>query len=308
MCDDYLEQTFGIGTKELYFVANHTGKFYRKVDIPKKSGGVRTLHVPQEKLKYIQRVILKEFLAEYAISPCATAYHYGAKLADNAAVHSGKEYLLKMDILDFFASINFGRVYKMFYSRYPEKYAKLFAELCCYGDCLVQGAPTSPAISNIIMRDFDTVLEQWCRERKIAYTRYCDDITLSADEPLGQAYCYVKKLLAKNGFFLNKRKTHFVKNTYRQSVCGIVVNEKPQVSKAYRRKLRQELHYLYKFGARDVIIHNQLHEYILGDTTLNAKYMQHLMGKINFVLQIDPQNREFLAEREKLKNYINIRI
>ena len=86
------------------------------------------------------------------------------------------------------------------------------------------------------------------------------------------------------------------------------MNEKPQVSKAYRRKLRQELHYLYKFGARDVIIHNQLHEYILGDTTLNAKYMQHLMGKINFVLQIDPQNREFLAEREKLKNYINIRI
>ena len=86
-----------------------------------------------------------------------------------------------------------------------------------------------------------------------------------------------------------------------------MVNEKPQVSKAYRRKLRQELYYLYKFGARDVILKNGLEEYMLGDTTLHAKYLQSLMGKINFVLQIDPHNREFLAEREKLKQYIRIR-
>ena len=160
MKDTYLEQTFGIGKRELYYVANHTQKFYRKVNIPKKSGGVRTLHMPHEKLKYMQRVILKEFLADYTISPCAAAYHKGANLADNAAAHSGKKYLLKMDIQSFFSSIQFGRVYKMFYSRYPARYAKLFAELCCYRDCLVQGAPTSPAISNIIMRAFDDALEQ----------------------------------------------------------------------------------------------------------------------------------------------------
>lgn len=211
MCDDFLEQIFGIGTKELYFVANHTRKIYKKVNIPKKSGGVRTLYIPHEKLKYIQRIILKEFLADDLISPCATAYRKGAKLADNAAVHSGKKYLLKMDIQSFFPSIGFGRVYKMFYRQYPAKYAKLFAELCCHDDCLAQGAPTSPAISNMVMSEFDAALEQWCRERGISYTRYCDDITLSGNEPLGQAYYYVKKLLAKNGFFLNKRKTHFVK-------------------------------------------------------------------------------------------------
>ena len=307
MKETYLEQIFGISKKELYYVANHTGKFYRKVNILKKSGGVRTLHIPHEKLKYIQRIILQEFLADCALSPCATAYRKGAKLADNAAVHTGKQYLLKVDISNFFPSINFGRVYKMFYARYPAQYAKLFAELCCYDDCLVQGAPTSPAISNIILRNFDNVLEQWCRERRITYTRYCDDITLSSDEPLGQAYYYVKKLLAKNGFLINTKKTRFVHNTCRQAVCSLVVNEKVQVSKDYRRRLRQELYFLYKYGARDVILHNQLKEYILGETTLNAKYLQHLMGKINFVLQIDPQNREFLAEREKLKHYINIR-
>ena len=54
--------------------------------------------MPHEKLKYMQRVILKEFLADYTISPCAAAYHKGANLADNAAAHSGKKYLLKMDI------------------------------------------------------------------------------------------------------------------------------------------------------------------------------------------------------------------
>lgn len=99
----------------------------------------------------------------------------------------------------------------MFFEHFPVKYAKLFTELCCYNDKLVQGAPTSPAISNIIMLDFDNRVESYCKENNISYTRYCDDITLSADFSLDRTYHRIKKELQKAGFKLNKRKNSFCK-------------------------------------------------------------------------------------------------
>jgi len=301
---DYLELTFNIGTRELYYVANNIRKEYTKTEIKKKNGGTRTIYMPSRRLKYIQRMMLDNVLTEYKVSGCATAYHNGAKLINNATPHLNKKYLLKLDIEDFFPSIEFGRVYKMFCTIFTKPYAKLYAELCCYDDHLVQGAPTSPAISNIIMRDFDNALEKWCKERNIAYTRYCDDITLSSDEPLNSVYYFVKHLLYKNGFELNRKKTHFVKNTHRQIVTGIVVNEKAQVSRDYRRKLRQDLYYLHKFGAEDVIRKNNLTEFIDGSFICDEEYVRSLAGKINYILQIDPGNDEFIAEKGKIEKYI----
>lgn len=304
MKDFSLEDIFNMSEKEIYYISNNISKHYKKVCIPKKSGGIRTLYIPNKKLKHMQRVILNEFLREYKISKCATAYHQGAALISNAKSHTNKKYILKLDIHDFFSSITYGRVYKMFFNHFPVKYAKLFAELCCYNDKLVQGAPTSPAISNIIMLDFDNRIESYCKKNNIAYTRYCDDITLSANFPLNSAYHKIKKELKRMGFELNKSKTHFVKNTHQQRVTGIVVNEKMQVPIEYRKRLRQELYYLYKFGAHDVILKNNYTDYISNGNTLDEKYINSLLGRINYVLQIDPDNNEFAKEKDKLCSYI----
>ena len=298
-----LANIFNMSEKEIYYVSNNISKHYQKASIPKKSGGTRTLHIPNKKLIYMQRIILNEFLSEYKISKSATAYHKGSTLASNAIPHIKKKYILKLDIKDFFGSITFNRVYKMFSAHFPVKYAKLFTELCCYNDKLVQGTPTSPAISNIIMLDFDNRIEKYCKENNISYTRYCDDITLSADFPLNSAYYKIKKELRKIGLELNKNKTHFVKHTHQQRITGIVVNEKIQTPIEYRRKLKQELYYLYKFGANNVIFRNNYTDYISNGITLDEKYINSLLGKINYVLQIDPENSTFLKEKEKLCNY-----
>ncbi len=303
MNDFSLEKIFDMREKEIYYVSNHISKHYKKAFIPKKNEEMRTLYIPDEKLKYMQRVILNEFLLEYKISKCATAYHKGSNLLSNAQPHLNKKFLLKLDIQDFFGSITFGRVYKMFSAHFPNQYAKLFAELCCYKDKLVQGAPTSPAISNIIMLNFDNKIEEYCLNNSISYTRYCDDITLSSDSNLNAVYYKIKKELQKNGFELNSRKTHFVKYTHQQNVTGIVVNEKIQVSAQYRKKLRQELYYLHKFGASDVILRNNYTDFIDGDNLLDEKYINYLLGKINYVLQINPNDATFLKEKEKLCNY-----
>ena len=122
---------------------------------------------------------------------------------------------------------------------------------------LPQGAPTSPALSNLVMRNFDTNMARWCQRRAIVYTQYCDDLTFSADRPLFAVYSKAKNMLAEMGFDLNEAKTHFITNAGRQSVTGLTVNEKVSVPAGYKRSLRQEVYYALRFGLADGIERTQ---------------------------------------------------
>ena len=90
-----------------------------------------------------------------------------------------------------------------------------------YKDVLPQGAPSSPAITNLIMFSFDEHLGQWCRERNIAYTRYCDDMTFSGDFDPAEVTDFVRSELKKLGFLLNEQKTQVQRPGWQQSVTGI---------------------------------------------------------------------------------------
>lgn len=277
----------GIGNRELYYLSNKNNKQYHKIIIPKKNASSRTVYAPSKNLKWCQKQIAETYLNDYRISVYATAYRKNISIIDNAKVHSNKKYILKLDIENFFESIDFNKVYNMFYLRYPKHISKLFAELCTYKDSLVQGSPASPLISNIIMYDIDNIIGAVCRERGVAYTRYCDDLTFSSDKKLYEIYHIVKRLLSKYGFYLNRRKTHFVNNNHQQNVTGIVVNKIPQVSSKYRRKLRQEIYYCKKYGVKNHIEHLKLKYDI-------CEYLYKLKGKIIFVLSVNKNDKEFM--------------
>lgn len=96
-----LEKDLGFHAKQLYAVSNRLEKHYHRVQIPKKSGGVRVLSVPDEVLKAIQRKITEVLLAAMPVSRYAAAYHRGASTVKNARCHVGKTVVLKLDILHF---------------------------------------------------------------------------------------------------------------------------------------------------------------------------------------------------------------
>lgn len=281
-----------IGRRKLYNYWNHADDAYRAVTIRKKNGGVRRLYVPNAELRAIQVRILRQILQKLPISPYATAYAPGSSLRANAAPHVGKRYLLKLDITDFFGSIRFGQVYSAaFHTRhFPKSVGVLLTTLCCREEALPQGAPTSPALSNLVMRNFDDNLGKWCAARGIAYTRYCDDMTFSADVPLYAVYQKAQAMLREMGFVLNERKTKFFTNTTRQSVTGLIVNEKVSVSADYKRGLRQEVYYALKFGVADSILHADRTDFIENGVPNTERYAAHLIGRLRFVLQIEPQN------------------
>ena len=293
-----LEKDLGFSAKLLYALANNLKKHYKNVEMPKRDGGVRRLSVPDAVLKSVQKRIADNILAYEPVSRYAMAYRYGASVQKNAACHVGKSKILKLDVLRFFDSVYYSTVKEKVFSaeRFSEPIRVLLTMLCYYRDGLPQGAPTSPAITNIIMRDFDEAVGAWCGERGIAYTRYCDDMTFSGDFDEREVKEFVKSELYKHRLFLNKEKTVVATQGKRQSVTGIVVNEKLNVSSEYRRRLRQEIYYCQKYGVKE-------HIKRIGKID-EASYVRSLLGKINFVLQTNPCDREFLNYKSVASNMV----
>lgn len=265
----------------LYTVSNQIETHYHPVVISKKSGGRRKLLVPDALLRTIQRNLLHHVLEEFQISEFACAYKKGTSIVDNARPHVGAKLVLKLDIQDFFNQITWILVYQNAFpgTHFPPAIRKMLTEFCCVRDRLPQGAPTSPTVSNLVMRPFDVHMGEWCREREIRYTRYCDDLTFSGVFAPEEVIRKVRGFLQVYGFELNRKKTRVLGRGNAQSVTGIVVNEKAQVSRAYRRKLRQEVYLFDRYGIKTE-----------EGPKNDEKERRRLLGKMRYVLSVNPED------------------
>lgn len=169
------------------FTVEATGR-YSKFNIAKRSGALREIQSPATALKLIQRKLNQALSCVYqprnAVHGFVTSRGLSAprNIVSNARVHLGAEFILNVDLKDFFPSINFGRVRGMF-ARKPYglgvKAATVLAQVCCFENGLPQGAPTSPIISNMICGKLDADLQKLAQRYNCLYSRYADDITFS---------------------------------------------------------------------------------------------------------------------------------
>ncbi len=289
-----IERDLGFSAKTLYGLSNNLEKHYHNVLIPKRDGSKRKLSVPDLILKSVQKSIADNILSQYPVSSYAKAYKVGSNVQRNAQPHVGKKKILKLDIEGFFDHILYSQVKNIVFceEKFAEPIRVLLTMLCYYKESLPQGAPTSPAITNIIMYDFDEAVGSFCNEKKIAYTRYCDDMTFSGDFDEKEVIDFVKGELCKLGLFLKNRKTAVIPASKRQTVTGIVVNEKMNITKEYKKKIRQEMHYIQKFGLDEHIKRCKIAD--------KQQYVLSLRGRIAFVLQTTPNDGEFLEYKKIL--------
>lgn len=284
----------------IYAISNHTKAYYKPLTIPKKDGGKRFLFSPQGMLRRLQKCILFYFLEGQKVHPAATAYVKGGSVRRNALPHVGKPLVVKLDICNFFTSITQGAVLRLFMEMgYPAQVAMLLAKLCCFKGRLPQGACTSPALSNLICRKMDGRIAGYCAKRNIAYTRYADDMTFSGDFDSKALLWFIRKVLADEGFSLNVAKTKVLPQNCQQKVTGVVVNRVLQVDKKTRRKLRQEVYYITKYGVRSHIRHTGQRWRVIGRMSFvvrkirrqqpgqkvrmsGNKYLQKLHGRLAY--------------------------
>ena len=227
--------------------------FYKTIRIPKKHEGYRTLDIPSMELKYIQRWILDNILNQISVSDNATGFKKQSSIVNNAKKHLNKKCLINIDIKDFFPSINYITVYRVFsYYGYTKEVSFFLAKLCTYADKLPQGAPTSPALSNIVCLKLDVRLNKLAEKYDANYSRYADDITFSGSYGINKLIDITKNILFEEGFVLNDKKTRIAYSYQRQEVTGIIVNNSTiRVNKNYKKTLWQEIYYCQKFGVEN---------------------------------------------------------
>ena len=251
-----------------YCNPNHTFHRYRQFSIAKKSGGTRTISAPYNNTYMLILTYLNEILkACYEPSEYATGFVEGRSVADNAMRHIGQNYILNIDLKDFFPSVEKSRVWGRLMAKpfsFDRSVANMIAGLCSMKEVreengekkeyyvLPQGAPTSPIITNMICDNLDRRLGGLARRFGLNYSRYADDITFSSMHYVyskgGEFWKELNRIVSEQRFTINEKKVRLQKRGDRQEVTGIVVSDKINVTKEYVRNIRNILYIWGKYG------------------------------------------------------------
>ena len=244
------------------------GYDYTRFNIPKRRGGVRRIEAPGAKLKALQRRVLLRLLNPLPQPACATGFVPGRSIVDNARPHAGQGVVINLDLADFFLSLSIVRVEAVFAGLgWNAEAARILAHICTTGGHLPQGAPTSPALSNLACRKLDARLAGLMERYGGQYTRYADDITVSLPafgrnkrlrphprqagpsprKPAGPSRILLTRLreiIEAEGFRLQLKKRVRVQRAHqRQTATGLVVNQQVNLPRRTRRLIRAMQHH-----------------------------------------------------------------
>ncbi len=236
----------------LFRMSKCNNNFYKIFKIPKANGGFRTIYCPSKEMKAIQAWILRNILDQIDVSDSATGFRKDRNILENAKCHQYNQFLLCLDVEDFFPSITYDKVYMVFKTiGYNLHVSHILTSLCTCEGKLPQGAVTSPALSNIVCLRLDHRISGYVGRHNVTYTRYADDITLSSlsRRRLSIIKNVVIKILSDEGFRLNDNKTRFLGPCRQRRVTGLIISDKSLgIGRKKKRILRAKIHRLLTAG------------------------------------------------------------
>lgn len=267
------------------------GKFYRSFKIPKRKGGVREIESPYPCLGSIQKTILRKILDSFSVHPCAHAYAKNKKALDHAVCHLGCKELITLDISDFFPSITRQMVFQALNAGgLDSHFSHYISLLCCLKGVLPQGACTSPALSNIVFSALDERFHRLAGRLGLTYSRYADDLAFSGDKIPRNMTGMVQKILATKEFALNTEKTRLKICGAKKIITGIsITSGVPKAPKPFKRSLRAQVFELEKHLDNLSSMKN-----------FDALIFERTLGKLNYLLQIEPGNQFALQKKNIL--------
>jgi len=286
---------------------------YRQQLVPKRGDGAgwRLLEVPEPYLRAVQRRLLGQLLNGLPPHDAAFGYAQGRSVVQHAAVHSGQARVLRFDLSDFFATVRASRVHALFKTLgYSTAVARALTALCTTAtpeawlrsqgrlswlQCqrlrdahLPQGAPTSPGLANLCAFALDARLRGLAAQFGARYSRYADDLVISgpASLPVRSVAAWVSAVAEDEGFVINRRKTRNLGAAQRQSVCGIVVNDRPNLPRDEFDRLKAILHHCVVDGPSSQ------------NRDGHADWRAHLQGRVAWAAQLNA------AKAAKLKKLL----
>jgi len=238
----------------------------------------------------MQRRILGAILNKVEVPDYIHAFEKDRSIPEMAAQHINKFVVISLDLKDYFGSIKQSHLNVMFNRLgFSDGAATTLSEVCTYKSFVPQGALTSPKISNIItMLTFGPKVKEFCDAHGLTLTIFADDITISSTRKLTgengtlsvtQVIQTIKGYLEEFRFKLNREKIKVMSNYQRQYVCGAVVNQKVNLQKTERNKLRAIVHNCRKNGIEAEAVKS-------GMTT--SEFSSKIMGHLNWYSQLNP--------------------
>lgn len=221
---------------------------YEVYELPKRSGGKRRITAPRKLLRELQRDVLRRFELETACQPEENAHGFvpGRSTLTNAGPHVGREVVVNIDIRGFFPStpqrLIQRAVRRVAGDQLSPPVVYLLADLCTHEGALPTGAPTSPWIANLVLAGADKALRKASAAAGVQYTRYADDLTFSGDSRAVGIIRFARKVLGGLGYELDPKKINIFRRGRRQVVTGLVVNERVNLPRQVRRKIRAAVH------------------------------------------------------------------
>lgn len=230
--------------------------YYKRITIPKRNGGIRTIYAPIPELKRIQHFLRERYLSTIDISPYSYAYVRGNSITHNARTHIKNSHFLFVDIRDFFDSIDFETMYEIMSKKLsnvlPANDIRLMLKLCSHENKFVQGCVTSPVISNIYMFNIDMELSRLAASLPSGvYSRYSDDIVVSSSERICEKTLEsIQELLRAYHFKINDRKTRFSSYVERVKITGVRIKNNHAVSldTHFKKSLKNSIFHKLKYG------------------------------------------------------------
>ncbi|QAV70526.1 RNA-directed DNA polymerase [Salinibacterium sp. UTAS2018] len=274
----------------------------------------RLLEVPEERIRRVQRTLLDTVIGLIPTNVAAHGFVASRSAATGAALHTAREIVVTLDLTTFFTRVTAARIYGVFrQSGFPESVAHILTGLCTNsvpprviaamppggsaderfalrqalaGNHLPQGAPSSPMLANLAIRRLDSRLTGWANAIGATYTRYADDLAFSGDRDLARrpdAFIRgVHRIVLDEGHNVNPRKTRVRRSGTKQTVTGIVVNERTNISR-------------HDYDALKALLHNCAQH---GPDSQNLSHhvdlRAHLMGRIAWVTALNPHKGEVL--------------
>lgn len=271
--------------------------------------GIRVICSPKPRLKAVQRKIKSEILDRAPLHDAAHGFIRTRSIASNAAPHVGRRLIVNLDLRNFFEHIRVGQVYGVFrYLGYGTEVARWLARLCTHSPQLgmahrgpgghwimrrerrhaVQGAPTSPALANLVCLRLDRRLAGLARKFDATYTRYADDLTFSGDEKFKRGMkrflSYTHTIVKTERFTENYVKRRFMRPGQRQQVTGVIVNQKLNTARDEFDRLKAIIHNAKKTGMAAQNREN------------HPDFRSYLLGRAAHIAQLNPQRGARLRE------------
>lgn len=313
-----LANHLGIADVSLLRIIRRETDPYTEVKIQKRNGGVRILAVPSGPTKTLQKMLLKDYLNSPGLAhDRAFAFITGKSSVEAVREHKNAQWLVKVDLKDFYHSIDEKMVYEslrqssvdaykaFFVSRVvtratamqkawlPKKYSKTvegrFRSTNPVGikrlGYLPQGASTSGAVSNLVAFNLDNQLHKLARSKGLVFTRYADDIALSRRGPIDKAHSKqllqeVFKIIRSQGFTENPKKTRVYGSGTPLKYLGLEIFEGSiRLPKKYKKHVEDSLRGIEKFGLYEHTRHRSFESPL--------QLINHLHGKLVWALSID---------------------